>query len=172
MKNRILKLIKTKRKGQGDFICSLVALLALTAVLFLSVGLAKNINKITVVDQAARQCVIKLESQGYLDSDTLTNVKQNLESYDLKFDSGHTDGQFGVPDGVYVTYRDSSGNWKVDTAGTYTKTNPVDYGKEIGIYIQCQMKAVNFNNTIFGEAKSDEDWQTISRLKASITKRG
>ena len=90
MKRLISKLIRKKNKGQSDLICSLFVIIALIAVLFLSVGIVKDISKVTVVDQVARQGIIKLEIQGKLSNTERNDISQKLIDAGLKFDSSHT----------------------------------------------------------------------------------
>lgn len=167
MKRLFSKLVRKKNKGQSDLICSLFVVMALIAVLFLSVGIVKDISKVTVVDQIARQGIIKLEIQGELSSDEINDIKTKLTSSNIKFDSGHTLSVNGrsIPDGVYVAYKES-GKWVIDTSNTHD----FYYGDEIAIYVQCQAKTFSFGGNIFG-GSSSERYTTITRLKASITKR-
>lgn len=172
MKRLISKLIRKKNKGQSDLICSLFVLLALIAVLFLSVGIVKDISKITFVDQVARQGIIKLEIQGKLSDTELKDISQKLIDAGLKFDSSHTlkVNEKSVPDGVYVAYKDGSNKWVIDTSNTSYTNNTIKYGADVAIYIQCQAQTYSFGGDIFG-GSSSEHYTTITRLKASITKK-
>ena len=172
MKRLISKLIRKKNKGQSDLICSLFVIIALIAVLFLSVGIVKDISKVTVVDQVARQGIIKLEIQGKLSNTERNDISQKLTDAGLKFDSSHTLEVNGrsVPDGVYVAYKDSSDKWIIDTSNnSYTNDN-IKYVDDVAIYIQCQAKTFSFSGNIFG-GNSEEHYTNITRLKASITKK-
>ena len=175
MKRLISKLIRKKNKGQSDLICSLFVIIALIAVLFLSVGIVKDISKVTVVDQVARQGIIKLEIQGKLSNTERNDISQKLIDAGLKFDSSHTLEVNGrsVPDGVYVAYKDSSDKWIIDTSPDNVLGNDDtynSYGKDVAIYIQCQAKTFSFGGNIFG-GNSEEHYTNITRLKASITKK-
>ena len=167
MKRLLCKLIRKKNRGQGDLICSLFVVMALIAVLFVSVGVVKDISKVTIVDQVARQGIIKLEIQGKLSDTEIDDIKTKLTSANIKFDSGHTLSVNGrsIPDGVYVAYEES-GKWVIDTSNNHS----FHYGDEIAIYVQCQAKTFSFGGNIFG-GSSNERYTTITRLKASITKR-
>lgn len=169
MKKLFSKLIRKKNRGQSDLICSLFVVMALIAVLFLSVGIVKDISKVTLVDQIARQGIIKLEIQGKLSIDEIKDIRTKLTSANIKFDSGHTllvNGR-NIPDGVYVAYKDAgNGKWVIDTSNNHR----FYYGDEIAIYIQCQAKTFKFGGNMFG-GSSNERYTTITRLKASITKR-
>lgn len=169
MKRLISKLIRKKNKGLGDLICSLFVIIAIIAVLFLSVGIVKDISKVTVVDQVARQGIIKLEIQGKLDGNTRQDIINKLTDAGLQFKAGHTVNVNGVavPDGVYLAYKNSSNKWVIDTSNTY---NNIGYGDDVAIYIQCQAKTYSFGGNIFG-GKSGEHYTTITRLKTSITKK-
>lgn len=175
MKRLISKLIRKKNKGQSDLICSLFVIIALIAVLFLSVGIVKDISKVTVVDQVARQGIIKLEIQGKLSESEIKDISQKLTDAGLKFDSSHTLEVNGrsVQDGVYVAYKDSSDKWIIDTSSNNELGNDSDYnsyGKDVAIYIQCQAQTYSFSGNIFG-GNSEPHYTTITRLKASITKK-
>lgn len=175
MKRLISKLIRKKNKGQSDLICSLFVIIALIAVLFLSIGIVKDISKVTVVDQVARQGIIKLEIQGKLSESEIKDISQKLTDAGLKFDSSHTLEVNGrsVKDGVYVAYKDSSNKWIIDTSSDNVLGNDDtynSYGKDVAIYIQCQAKTFSFGGNIFG-GNSSEHYTTITRLKASITKK-
>lgn len=175
MKGLISKLIRKKNKGQSDLICSLFVIIALIAVIFLSVGIVKDISKVTVVDQVARQGIIKLEIQGKLSESEIKDISQKLTDAGLKFDSSHTLEVNGrsVQDGVYVAYKDSSDKWIIDTSSNNKLGNDSDYssyGKDVAIYIQCQAQTYSFSGNIFGGSNS-EHYTTITRLKASITKK-
>lgn len=168
MKNILKKLIVKKNEGQSELLCSIFVIMAFIVVLFISVGMVRDISKITYVDQVARQGIIKLEIQGGLNASEIANIKQTLSDAGLKFDNTHTLDVNGVsvPDGVYVTYRNGSNKWLVDKDNTHK----FKYGEEIGIYIQCQVQVFNFNGNIFGGTQV-EKFSTVTRLKASITKR-
>lgn len=165
MKRLLYKFIKKKNRGQSDLICSLFVLVALIAILFLSVGVVKDISKVTLVDQVARQAIIKLETQGNINED-IESIKEKLEDSDLIFEKGHTlqvNGQ-SISDGVYVAYKDN-GNWVIDSS----KNHVFGYGEEAAVYIQCQAQVFSFGGNIFG-GNQTEQYTTITRLKASITK--
>lgn len=165
MKRLLYKFIKKKNRGQSDLICSLFVLVALIAILFLSVGVVKDISKVTLVDQVARQAIIKLETQGNINED-IESIKEKLEDSDLIFEKGHTlqvNGQ-SISDGVYVAYKDN-GNWVIDSSNNHV----FGYGEEAAVYIQCQAQVFSFGGNIFGGNQTKE-YTTITRLKASITK--
>ena len=166
MKRLLYKFIKKKNRGQSDLICSLFVLVALIAILFLSVGVVKDISKVTLVDQVARQAIIKLETQGKLSDTDIQNIETKLEDSNLIFESGHTLQVNGknVSDGVYVAYKES-GNWVIDSSNNHV----FGYGEEAAVYIQCQAQVFSFGGNIFG-GNQTEQYTTITRLKASITK--
>lgn len=168
MKRIFNNLIRKKNKGQSDLICSLFVVMTLIVILFLSVGVVKDISKVTFVDQVARQGIIKLEIQGKISDAERENIKTKLTNADLIFDNSHTLSVNGtnVSDGVYVAYKNSSGEWIIDTSNNHN----FKYGEEIGIYIQCQAKTFKFNGNIFGTSDSSR-YTTITRIKSSITKR-
>lgn len=168
MKRILNKLIRKKNRGQSDLICSLFVVMALIAVLFISVGMVKDISKVTFVDQVARQGIIKLEIQGKLTSAERTDIQNKLKDAGLLFNSSHTIKINGtnVSDGVYVAYKNSSGKWVIDTSNTHS----FKYGEEIGVYVQCQAQTFKFGGNVFGTSGSSGN-TTITRLKASITKR-
>ena len=176
MRHILSKIIRKKNKGQGDLICSLFVITALIAVLFLTVGIVKDISKVTVVDQAARQGIIKLEIKGTLSEDELGEIRTGLENAGMKFDGSHTldvNGQ-SVADGVYVVYKNdtSSNKWTIDVNNTSAgeNANIINYGTNVAISIQCQAKTFSFGGNIFGGSTS-ERYTTITRMKASITKK-
>ena len=174
MRHILSKIIRKKNKGQGDLICSLFVITALIAVLFLTVGIVKDISKVTVVDQAERQGIIKLEIKGTLSGDELGEIRTGLENAGMKFDGSHTldvNGQ-SVADGVYVAYKNDTSNnkWIIDTSNSSYTNGSINYGSNIAIYIQCQAKTFSFGGNIFGGSTS-ERYTTITRMKASITKK-
>lgn len=174
MRHILSKIIRKKNKGQGDLICSLFVITALIAVLFLTVGIVKDISKVTVVDQAARQGIIKLEIKGTLSGEELGEIRTGLENAGMKFDGSHTldvNGQ-SVADGVYVAYKNdtSSNKWIIDISNSSYTNGSINYGSNVAIYIQCQAKTFSFGGNIFGGSTS-ERYTTITRMKASITKK-
>lgn len=171
MKKFILKLVNKKDKGQSDLICSLFALTAIIAVLFLSVSIVQDINKVTIVDQAARQGIIKLETQGKPENyqGYLESIKASLVNSGLEFTAQTVDVN-GVPvqDGVYVAYKNGS-DWVIDTSNNHS----FNYNDEVAIYIQCRAATTKFGGNIFGNGEdslSKNNSTLITRLKASITK--
>lgn len=167
MNNILKKLIVKKKKGQSDLICSLFVLMALITILFLAVSTTQDISKITLVDQVARQGIIKLETQGSLDNSQLSAIKNNLSASGLQFNNhAVTVNGASVKDGVYTAYK-SGGKWKIDTGNTHI----FQYGEEVGLYIQCQANTMKFGGNIFGNSLTKGNLTTITRLKASITKK-
>lgn len=171
MRSTLQKIIKKKDKGQSDLICSLFVIIALIAVLFLTVGIVKDISKVTVVDQVARQGIIKLEIQGTLSNNELSEIKTSLTNSGMKFDSSHTLDVNGksIPDGVYVAYKENN-KWVIDTSNSSYTNGNINYGSNVAIYIQCQARTFSFGGNIFGGSNS-ERYTTITRMKASITKK-
>lgn len=168
MNNILKKLIVKKKKGQSDLICSLFVVMALIVVLFLAVSTTQDISKVTLVDQVARQGIIKLETQGSLDNSQLGAIKSNLSASGLQFNDHHAVSVNGasVKDGVYTAYK-SGGKWKIDTGNNHI----FQYGEEVGLYIQCQANTMKFGGNIFGNSLTKGNLTTITRLKASITKK-
>lgn len=167
MNNILKKLIVKKKKGQSDLICSLFVLMALITILFLAVSTTQDISKVTLVDQVARQGIIKLETQGSLSKSQLDAIKNNLSASGLQFNNhAVTVNGASVKDGVYTAYK-SGGKWKIDTGNTHI----FQYGEEVGLYIQCQANTMKFGGNIFGNSLTKGNLTTITRLKASITKK-
>lgn len=167
MNNILKKLIVKKKKGQSDLICSLFVTMALIVVLFLAVSTTQDISKVTLVDQVARQGIIKLETQGSLSKSQLDAIKNNLSASGLQFNNhAVTVNGASVKDGVYTAYK-SGGKWKIDTGNTHI----FQYGEEVGLYIQCQANTMKFGGNIFGNSLTKGNLTTITRLKASITKK-
>lgn len=171
MKRLISKLLRKKNNGQGELISSLFVIMALVVILLISVEVVRDISKITFVDQVARQCIIKLEIQGKLSGAEINEIKKKLQDGGIIFNDEHTINVNGtnVKDGVYVAYKNNN-SWVIDTTNSTYNLNSLDYGDEIGIYIQCQAETFSFSGNIFNGNRTKR-YTNITRLKTSITKK-
>jgi hypothetical protein len=166
MHNKIRSILLKKNKGQGELICSLVAIMAVIVVIFLSIYVAQDISKVQSIDQIARQAIIKVETSGSLTSDQIDSIKTSLTNIGATFDTP-ADNSTDTPDGVYLMYKDDTGNWKVDTTNEYKSK----YGEEVGVYIQCEIYTTTFNGNIFSQTGVfNKTKKQVIRQKYSITK--
>lgn len=164
LKNIKLRIMKKKQRGIAEFITALFAMLALIIILFFTVDTVGDLNRIQIVDQIARGAVLKLETRGKLSSTEIDSIKKDLEKrLEATFDESKGDG-------IYVKYKDNS-----DPSVGFKNATPdqqVDYGTEVGIYIQCEVKTtqipIDFN--MFNPTMKKENIHTIKRMKTSISK--
>lgn len=172
IKNKGLIHIIKKNKGISELISSLVVMTTLIILLFLSLGIIQDIQKITSVDQIARQSIIEAETKGYLNQDTLNLIKTNIQdNCNAKFDGKKTIGGKEVLDGVYMAYKNGSSweiiNTDINSLTQETKLNYFGYGKNIGIYIQCEVKTTGIGSErLIGKNNTTQ----VCRLKTSISK--
>lgn len=174
MKKLLNKLILKKNKGQSDLLCSMFVITALIVVLFLVLSVVKDVNKVTQVDQIARQGLILVETEGKLTATNANAIMTRLTQCGASF--GNTVARptnisgVNVSDGVYLLYRTAgASSWSVDTGRTHT---PV-YGEEVAIYIQCEVPTTSFGGNMIGNNNvlTRSNMKKIVRLKSSISKR-
>lgn len=167
MRNLIKKMLRKKNNGQSDLICSLIVITALIAILFLSISVIQDINKVIQIDQIARQSIIKLETTNKLTNTQINSIKASLTNVGVEFDGTATVNGSTINDGVYVMYKNSSGKWVVDTSNNHS----FNYGDEVAVYIQCEIYTTKFGGNIFGNgALTKGKKQQVKRIKSSITK--
>ena len=171
IKQRLNKIVLKKNKGLSDLITSLVVILALIMIIFLALGVVTDVQKITAVDQVARQAIIMVESNGYLDQATLNSIKSNLEgSCNATFTGSRQVNSKTIQDGVYMVYNNGS-TWEIatniDGMDANTKKNCFGYGKAVGIYIQCDIDTTGIQGGVMVHNKKEK----VARLKTSISKK-
>lgn len=153
---KIKKILTRKNKGQTDLICSLIAITALIAILFLVTSTISRIQQITTVDQIARQAVITLETTGGLTTEQINNIENTLKEKGLSFTG---------TDGIHVVHLEG-GKW-TNVPDGYT----FKYGEDIGVRIECEIKTLDYDSSkgMFGTITSN-GYKKVTRLKTSITK--
>lgn len=74
------KLLTRKKRGNGDLICSLFVLLAMTVVVLFFIGSIGHVVIRTQIDQVARKYILRMETAGCLTSSDKTALLADLKN--------------------------------------------------------------------------------------------
>lgn len=131
---RIKKILVKKKKGEGDFFVSAVAIFSLTLVTFLYLSALADVQIRIGLDQVARKYILIMETEGGLSSSNYTSLKSEAKAvskYITDVSVDYTNGSgYGTPVSLKLTCKAKTTNIvgsqnqtiKPDRSGTSTYT--------------------------------------------------
>lgn len=153
MINIVNKILKHKNKAIGDYIASLLVIVALTMFTLFFIGAIKDVETRIQIDQVARKYILIMETNGTLDGyedeiiKELTRIKQ-VKNASVSWNGGSGQQGYGSPITLRVECEAVRTSWIPNVDITYEETD--DDGNKV---------------TKNGKAM----WGTISRKEEVLT---